>query len=385
MSPGVLIPSCMHLMKDGYGVEKQIPSTLIASASFSDIIAIELFGIFTQIEINRVEDKQLSIFDDFVLLFIWISFGLVVGLVAGLIVGFGLKKFKKHLYVKLVAILIVLGIFLFIVEKYHIHEALFIATLAFAYVVHQIWKDDKPQKELQKCLKISKPFLFGTIGAAIKFEDIELSLFPMAILIILVALLVRCLVTYVCVWRKKFNVKERLVFVAAWTPKATVQAVLGGFIYDWAKYELSSDNPQRDEYYDYGNKMLTASIIAIFVTAPIGAILTENLGRKFLHKKEKEEPGKKAEARVGVEPAEDNAVCKPSLENNNDSSKKSTSSENESSKSNHHEQQESNQELKLPDIHQHRHNRGEFDEKSGVNDALDSESISKEIEIDGQL
>lgn len=197
VSPGVLIPSCMKLYKDGYGIEKEIPTTLIASASFSDIIAIELFGIFTQLEINKVEDEATSITNDFVMVFVQIIAGLIVGLISGLIIGFSLRKFKKHLYVKLVAILIVLGIFIAIVEKLHAHEALFVATLAFTYVLHQIWKEDKPQKELIKCLKVSKPFLFGTIGAAIKFEDIEFSMFPTALAIIVVALLVRCLVTYI--------------------------------------------------------------------------------------------------------------------------------------------------------------------------------------------
>lgn len=88
---------------------------------------------------------------------------------------------------------------------------------------------------------------------------------------------------------KKFNVGERLLFVVAWTPKATVQAVLGGLIYDWAKSEIPEDSPVRDDYIKYGNKILTTSVIAILLTAPIGAILTENLGKKWLHKTEKSE------------------------------------------------------------------------------------------------
>lgn len=51
----------MKLYKEGYGVEKEIPTTLIASASFSDIIAIELFGLFTELEINDVGEKTHSV------------------------------------------------------------------------------------------------------------------------------------------------------------------------------------------------------------------------------------------------------------------------------------------------------------------------------------
>lgn len=57
----MLVPSCMKLYNEGYGTDKQIPITLIASASFSDIIAIELFGLFTELEINDVGEKTNSV------------------------------------------------------------------------------------------------------------------------------------------------------------------------------------------------------------------------------------------------------------------------------------------------------------------------------------
>ena len=49
VSPGVLVPSCMFLQENGYGVDKGIPTTLIAAASFDDIVAITLFSIFVDI------------------------------------------------------------------------------------------------------------------------------------------------------------------------------------------------------------------------------------------------------------------------------------------------------------------------------------------------
>lgn len=158
--------------------------------------------------------------------------------------------------------------------------------------------------------------------------------------------------TYLCVWNKKYSFGERLVFVVGWTPKATVQAVLGGFVYDWAN-SLDDDNPDKADYYRYGNKILTSSVIAILITAPLGAILIENFGRKFLHKSE---PGEEA-----IKPVEINniAAVLPELEDNNEkddknedssSNKKSTSSEDEESKK---EKKKVNQ---LPGINDHRIN-----------------------------
>ena len=82
-------------------------------------------------------------------------------------------------------------IFIVIVEVTHYHEALFVGTLCFAYVLHIFWGQDKPQKQIKYSLKFFKPFLFGTIGAAINFDEMEFSLIPLAILVIMSALFVR--------------------------------------------------------------------------------------------------------------------------------------------------------------------------------------------------
>lgn len=49
VSPAVLVPSCMILHKNDYGIAKGIPTTLIAASSFDDIIAISVFSIFLTI------------------------------------------------------------------------------------------------------------------------------------------------------------------------------------------------------------------------------------------------------------------------------------------------------------------------------------------------
>ena len=281
----------MHLQKDGYGVDKEIPTTLIASASFSDIIAIEIFGIFTEFELNKVSDKKKGNENDIFFNLVFIVCGIIAGAFTGLFLGLALVKLKKKLFIKTLGILACLVIFITIVHFTHYYESLFVCTLTFAYVLHLIWKDEKPQKQMHWVLKFMKPFLFGTIGAAIKIDELKPEVIPYAILIVSCGLIIRCVVTYFCVMNKKFNVGERLLFVIAWTPKATVQAVLGGLVLDWARKELNSDNPDRDRYEEYGLEMLTTAVISIFMTAPLGAILTENLGKRWLHKTEVDKLG----------------------------------------------------------------------------------------------
>lgn len=364
----------MKLLNDGYGTDKKIPSILMASASFSDIIAIELFGIFTQLETNKVDGKATTFMGTFFLTLILVFSGLIIGLAFGFALGFGLKKLKDHHILKCTGIVLVLGAFIAIVEKFHYYEALFIATLTMWYVLHQIWGDDKPRKDLMKLLKLSKPFLFGTIGAAIKFEDIEVSLIPLALLVIFSALAVRWVVTYLWVWNKKYNFGERLVFVVGWTPKATVQAVLGGFVYDWAN-SLDDSNPDKDDYYRYGNKILTSSVIAILITAPLGAILIENFGRKFLHKSEPGEDEVKPDQInniAAVLPEPENSNAKQDRKEDSSTNKKSTSSEDEESK----------KENQLPDINAHRTNitnPHNFENVDAPEDEENSESDNSEI------
>lgn len=43
VSPAVVVPSMLLLQKDGYGVEKGIPTLLMAAGSFDDILAITGF------------------------------------------------------------------------------------------------------------------------------------------------------------------------------------------------------------------------------------------------------------------------------------------------------------------------------------------------------
>lgn len=129
VSPGVLVPSCMKLYNEGYGVNKKIPTTLIAAASFSDIIAIELYGLFTELEINDVGEKTHSIEGNLLNNFLQIFGGIVCGLIAGAIVGISLKKLKNWMLLKLFAILVCLAVFVTIVEITHYHESLFAGTL----------------------------------------------------------------------------------------------------------------------------------------------------------------------------------------------------------------------------------------------------------------
>jgi NhaP-type Na+/H+ or K+/H+ antiporter len=45
VSPAVIVPRILALKEDGYGVEKGIPTIILAAASLDNIVAIALFGV----------------------------------------------------------------------------------------------------------------------------------------------------------------------------------------------------------------------------------------------------------------------------------------------------------------------------------------------------
>ena len=103
-----------------------------------------------------------------------------------------------------------------------------------------------------------------------------------AVLVILCGLVFRWIATYFATFGDKFNRKERLFMAFAWMPKATVQAAIGGVVLDTVFATFFKNIEDRFEYTEYGTIMLTVAVLAIVITAPLGAILINTLGVKWL-------------------------------------------------------------------------------------------------------
>ena len=73
--------------------------------------------------------------------------------------------------------------------------------------------------------------------------------------------------------RRLIRVQERLFTALAWTPKATVQAALGGLALDQAR-----DDTERR----LGQELVATAVLCILVTAPPGAFLISSLGPRLL-------------------------------------------------------------------------------------------------------
>ena len=89
-------------------------------------------------------------------------------------------------------------------------------------------------------------------------------------LLIMGALLFRMIGVALSLVKTDLSRKERLFCMAAYTPKATVQAAIGGIPLTMGL--------------NCGNIVLTVAVLSILITAPFGAICVDNLYKRLLEK-----------------------------------------------------------------------------------------------------
>lgn len=119
---------------------------------------------------------------------------------------------------------------------------------------------------------VAEILLFVLVGATV---DVRYALQSggMILAVIALALAFRMLGVYLCVVGTTLTRRERLFCMLAYTPKATVQAAIGAV-------PLSMGLACRQ-------MILTAAVIAILVTAPLGAFLTDLSYKKLLNKQQR--------------------------------------------------------------------------------------------------
>lgn len=111
--------------------------------------------------------------------------------------------------------------------------------------------------------------LFVLVGAAVDIRyTMEAGL--AAVLMILLALVFRSFGVWLCMVGTKLNMKERVFCMISYLPKATVQAAIGSV-------PLSLGLP-------CGKIVLSVAVLAILITAPLGALGMDALAPKLLTK-----------------------------------------------------------------------------------------------------
>ncbi len=266
VSPAVVVPRMLKLKETGYGTDKGIPDMIMTGASADDVFVIVLFTSLTAMATggtfswNIVWQIPLSIF-----------LGIGVGIAIGLLFVLFVKKFHMRDSVKVILILSIA--FLFVALENFISAWVpysgLLSVISFGAVIfakHEICAKRLSGK-FSKLWIFAEILLFVLVGAEVNIQY-ALQNCGLIVCVILLALLFRMLGVFLCVAFSKLNLKERLFCMISYTPKATVQAAIGALPLAMG---LAC-----------GQIILTAAVLAILISAPIGAFLTDLSYKKLL-------------------------------------------------------------------------------------------------------
>lgn len=266
VSPAVIVPRMLKLKETGYGTDKGIPDMIMTGASADDVFVIILFTSLTTIATDGTFSWNI----------VWqIPTSIILGIGVGVVVGMLFTIFIKKIHIRdsVKVILILSFTFLFVALENAINTWVpysgLLSVIAFGAVIfakHEICAQRLSVK-FSKLWIFAEILLFVLVGAEVSIEyAIQNS--ALIICVILLALLFRMIGVFLCVVFSKLNIKECLFCMIAYTPKATVQAAIGALPLAMG---LAS-----------GQIILTAAILGILITAPLGAFLTDLTYKKLL-------------------------------------------------------------------------------------------------------
>ena len=268
VSPAVVVPRMLKLIEEKRGTGKSIPQLIMAGASVDDVFVIVLFTSFLGFE----KGGGLS-----AVKLIYVPVSIIVGIIAGLIVGYILVKFFKKFHMRdsvKVVILLSMSFLLLELEKRIGEKVPFSALIAVMSIGIGILKNyDVLAKRLSakfsKLWVAAEILLFVLVGATV---DIKYAVAAgiLAVILILGALVFRMAGVFCCLLGSRLNTKERAFTMMAYTPKATVQAAIGGIPLAMG---LAC-----------GELTLTVAVLSILITAPLGAFAIDYSYKKLLKK-----------------------------------------------------------------------------------------------------
>jgi len=268
VSPAVIVPRMLKLMTSGHGKNKSIPQLIMAGASVDDIYVIVLFTSL----LNLFKGETFS-----VTTLITVPLSIITGILLGAFTGLILVKLFKRLHIRdTIKVLIILSIsFLFVtlesVIKPYFPLSGLIAVMALGGTLLKTYAllAKRLMSKFSKIWVGAEILLFVMVGAAVNIHalsDIGLNAF----FLIFIALLFRVIGVGFSLVLTPLSIKERFFCALAYLPKATVQAAIGAI-------PLSAGMPA-------GNTILSVAVLAILITAPLGALGIDLTYSRFLHK-----------------------------------------------------------------------------------------------------
>lgn len=276
VSPAVVVPRMVQLMEEKYGTKQSIPQMIMAGASCDDIFVIVLFTTF----LGMAQGAKVSL-----LRFVNVPVSIFLGILLGAVIGYVLYRFfetayKHQNYVRnSTKVILVLGVsfLLTAVEgwldgKVAVSGLLAVVSMACVLKAKCIPAVSKRLSEkFGKLWIAAEVILFVLVGAAVDLRYTAAA-GGFAVLVIFLSLIFRMAGVFVCVLGTGLSWKERLFCAISYLPKATVQAAIGSV-------PLAVG-------LGCGKMILSVAVLAILITAPLGALGMDLTYKKLLAREE---------------------------------------------------------------------------------------------------
>ena len=274
VSPAIVVPRMVQLMESGWGTEKSIPQLILAGASCDDVYVIVLFTTLTTMAQGGQADAA-----GLISIPVSVVLGVLLGAACGWLLGrFFETAFARRRYVRnSTKVIVILGLsFLLIAAenalKGFVPLSGLLAVVSMACVLRRgstAFVSKRLSEKFGKLWIAAELLLFVLVGAAVDIRyTVEAG--AAALLMLLISLLFRSLGVALCTARTPLTAKERLFCAIAYLPKATVQAAIGSV-------PLALGLP-------CGQLVLSVAVLAILVTAPLGAFGIDLTFRRLLQK-----------------------------------------------------------------------------------------------------
>lgn len=259
VSPAVLVPSMVDLIKRKVGQDKAIPQMLLVGASADDTVAITLFTTFLGIYMSNINNENISIASEL--------FSIPITIIISIVVGFLLAIFSKNILSVIknntlrTIITFMICLLIRIIENIF-HLKIFnslLTIMIYGFFLRAFLKDlaVKIQDGINIVWKYGKIYLFTFVGMAIN-PTLALKYLWIGILMLIISLSIRSIGVFISLIGTNLSLKEKIFCIIAYLPKATVQSAKAGI-----PLQMGVTG---------GEIMQSIAILSVLITAPIGAI-----------------------------------------------------------------------------------------------------------------
>jgi NhaP-type Na+/H+ or K+/H+ antiporter len=268
-SPAVIVPLMLRLKARGWGSEKGIPDLILAGGTISDAVAVTMFGITLGWVLGETDHN------------LWLQAGsiplqILLAVIAGYLAGRLVLSVIKFLNISgkpVQELIISLGFaLLLLIGSEFAPYSNFLAIMVMGFIILETNAvvARRLRAGVDHIWQVGEIFLFVLIGAAVNIYVVLEAGFYGLIIIAIGLIVGRWAGIFLSTWGSNITIGERVFMVVGDMAKATVQAAIAGI-------PLAMGVA-------HGEYILAIGVLAILVSAPIGAFGTIFLAPRLLEK-----------------------------------------------------------------------------------------------------